>query len=77
MSEASARRSFHGPLISKLPSPSSWRPSLPAPKERTPSPHHLGAALRAARHELASPSQRELVLAGVLSALQRLTAEHG
>jgi hypothetical protein len=35
------------------------------------------AVLRAARHERPSTDQRERVLAGVLSALQRLTAENG
>lgn len=83
MSQASARRSFHGPLISTLLSPApTTAPRVLGPRalELAPSSPRVSAigraVLRAARQESPSPDQRERVLAGVLSALQRLTAEN-
>jgi hypothetical protein len=80
MPPASARRSFHGPLI---PTPATARPIS---RRLSPSGHTLQvvpssptasaigrAVLKAAREEAPSSNQRERVLAGVLSALQRLT----
>ncbi|MDF3066021.1 MAG: hypothetical protein K0R38_1622 [Polyangiaceae bacterium] len=81
MSQATARRSFHGPLISTLLSPARRPLGSRARELAPPSPRVSGvttaarAVLWAARQESPSTSQRERVLAGVLSALQRLTAQ--
>jgi hypothetical protein len=83
MANASARHSFHGPLLNThpartpqrrqpapLPTPSRPLELVPAP----PSESSIGrAVIAAARAEEPSTNQRERVLAGVLAALQRLT----
>lgn len=84
MAQASARRSFHGPLVATptgsrrapegrvQPHPTPSRPLelVPAP----PSASSIGrAVLKAAREEQPTTNERERVLAGVLAALQRLT----
>lgn len=63
MAQASARRSFHGPLL-----------AIPDGARRSPTTSSLGrAVLKVARDEQPSPDERERVLAGVLAALRRLT----
>lgn len=79
MANASARRSFHGPF--HTPRPLARRPRDPVPSrplELVPAPPGVGllgrAVLKAARDEAPTTSERERVLANVLSALQRLTS---
>lgn len=78
MANASARRSFHGPLHAA-------RPAAPKPARApsrplelvppAPSASSLGrAVLAAAREEAPTTSERERILASVLTALQRLTS---
>ena len=78
MANASARRSFHGPLHTA-------RPAVPKPVRApsrplelvppAPSASSLGrAVLAAAREEAPTTSERERILASVLTALQRLTS---
>jgi hypothetical protein len=80
MHHASPRRSFHGPLftlVSDARKPRKLEPAaaafelLPTP----PSESSVGrAVLEVARREQPSTGERERILAGVLAALQRLTA---
>jgi len=79
MANASARRSFHGPFHTSRPLPRRPRHPVPSrPLELVPAPpsaSSLGrAVLKAARDEAPTSSERERVLANVLSALQRLTS---
>jgi hypothetical protein len=78
MAQASARRSFHGPLLVTAGSPEP-RPKS-APLELVPAPpgaSSIGrAVIQAARTEEPTTSQRERVLAGVLAALRGLTCEN-
>ena len=76
MANASARRSFHGPL--QTPRPAPRRPPDPGPSRPLelvrPAPMTGSlrrSALEAARPE--APAQRDHLLANVLSALRRLT----
>ncbi|HVY28390.1 MAG TPA: hypothetical protein VHB79_17665 [Polyangiaceae bacterium] len=63
MAQASARRTFHGPLL-----------AVPQDSRRPPSTSSLGrAVLQVARAEQPSTDERERILAGVLAALRRLT----
>ena len=82
MHHASPRRSFHGPVLTqtsggrrpRTPTPTPARAALeliPTP----PSDSSVGrAVLETARREQPSTGERERILAGVLAALQRLTA---
>jgi hypothetical protein len=78
MHHASPRRSFHGPLFTQAGGARKRTPE-PAALELVPTPpseSSVGrAVLEAARREQPSTGQRERILAGVLAALQRLTAE--
>lgn len=80
MATASARRSFHGPLVATTPrrAVKARRPHASAPLELVPAPPSASsvgrAVLQAAREEEPSTHQRERVLAGVLDALKRLTS---
>ena len=75
MPPASARRSFHGPLLvtsgaAELRRQSGPLSLLPAPAHGTP----VGRALlEVAREAAATTNQRERILAGVLAALRNLT----
>lgn len=77
MAQASARRSFHGPLLvtaeARAPKPRTKSVPLelvPAP----PSASSIGrAVIAAARADEPTTNQRERVLAGVLAALRGLT----
>ncbi|HEX2870432.1 MAG TPA: hypothetical protein VHP33_04235 [Polyangiaceae bacterium] len=78
MANASARRSFHGPLLTgrlAAPKPAARAPSRPLELvPPPPSASSLGrAVLAAARVEAPTTSERERILASVLTALQRLT----
>ena len=79
MANASARRSFHGPLhTTRRPTAQKRRGATPSrPFELVPGPpsaSSLGrAVLQAARDETPTTNQRERILASVLDALQRLT----
>jgi hypothetical protein len=69
MTQASARLSFHGPLLVTRRQTGPER--VPAP----PSASSVGrAVLQAARTEQPSTAEHERILAGVLAALQRLTS---
>jgi hypothetical protein len=79
MANASPRRSFHGPFHTPRPLPR--RPRDPAPSgplellSTPPGASSLGrVVLNAARDEAPTSSERDRVLANVLSALQRLTS---
>jgi len=81
MANASARRSFHGPLQTPPPArrkPPATTPSGPQELVSPPlSPRSLGRAmLQAARADSPTTPERERVLAGVLAALQGLTGAH-
>jgi hypothetical protein len=88
MANASARRSFHGPLLNtesgrgskRRKAPPELAPTPSRPLElvpASPSASSIGrAVIAAARSEEPSTSQRQRVLAGVLAALQRLTSEN-
>jgi hypothetical protein len=78
MADASARRSFHGPIqTGRGPAPTRRASVSSGPLERVlapPSKSSIGrAVIQAARTETPTTSERERVLAGVLSALQLLT----
>lgn len=78
MATASARRSFHGPLVATPRAAKARRPDPVAALELVPAPPSASsigrAVLAAARAEEPTTSQRERVLAGVLDALKRLTS---
>jgi hypothetical protein len=79
MANASARRSFHGPLhTARRPAPKLQAPTPSRPLELVPAPPSASsigrAVIQAARVETPTTSERERVLAGVLSALQLLTS---
>ena len=80
MHHASPRRSFHGPSFSHAPAARKQRTPEPAPAAvelmpMPPSESSVGrGVLEAARCEQPSTGERERILAGVLAALQRLTA---
>jgi hypothetical protein len=79
MANASARRTFHGPLLAaRPPVPKPSARALSRPLELVPPPpgaSTLGrVVLAAARAEAPTSDARERVLASVLGALQRLTS---
>jgi hypothetical protein len=75
MATASARRTFHGPLVATTRAVKVQRPASLELVPTPPSASSLGrAVLEAARHEGPTTNQRERVLAGVLDALRRLTS---
>ena len=76
MPNASARRSFHGPLLQNFQTGRPRPPRRPSLELVPSSPNESAlcrAVLRAARVEEPGPKARDRVLAGVLSALRGLT----
>jgi hypothetical protein len=78
MATASARRSFHGPLVATPRAAQARRAGAAGPLELVPPPPSASsvgrAVLASARAEEPTRDQRERVLAGVLDALKRLTS---
>ncbi len=79
MANASARRSFHGPLqTTARPAPKRQAAAPSRPLELVPAPPSASSlgrtVLEAARAEAPTTNERERILAGVLSALQLLTS---
>jgi hypothetical protein len=74
MAQASARRSFHGPLVFTFGAPKP-RPQSEALAIVSPSatPGSTGRARGGARGEAATSNERERAFAGVLAALRNLT----
>ncbi len=83
MANASARRSFHGPLRTARQPPRKAVQPLPPSRPLDlvppqPTASTLGrAVLAAARTEAPTTSERERIMASVLSALQCLTSANG
>jgi hypothetical protein len=85
MAQASARRTFHGPITThaarapRARKPRRHEPTLPSrPLELVPPPPSASsvgrAVLAVARTEQPSTNERERILTGVLEALQLLTS---